>query len=176
MSRRTSRWPTRWKPLAMSRADYIDVDRIRKRTGPILRRGPRAAVMPLIGEDPLEKRAVSRDAVPDGSLAERIMYKELLRRSLSFDFQGSMMGGRNILGGAVADFVLWDAKLVIRVHGRIWHSGIWAEWRDDMQRLHMESLGYEVLDMFDDEVYNEDFFDDWLSRHLDRLHVVRRFH
>lgn len=59
-----------------------------------------------VGEDELEKRAVSEEAAGGvATLPERIVYRELLRRRVTFDFQSSLLGGRLRLGGMVADFI-----------------------------------------------------------------------
>lgn len=163
---RQSRFPTKWKPLAFARADYLNLPR--KRHGPIVRRG---LSLPKLGESELESRAVPLSEVL-GSLEERILYKALSLRKIPFDFQSSMIGGRMELGGMVADFILLDRNAIIRVQGTIWHTGIVAEARDKEHRAIMENMGYVVWDIWDWEIRNRDLMDDWLRRHIDRGRIV----
>jgi len=163
MARQAGRFPVKWKPLKYSRADYLDLSKIRLRHGPILRRGRRGARRPTVGVDPQEARAVPMSEVY-GSLPERIVYKELVRRKIPFSFQSSMAGGRMILGGMVADFILIGLSTIIRVQSQFWHSSLEAIARDDMQRAIMEKMGYTVLDLWDYIILAEDLFDDWMRR------------
>jgi len=61
-----------------------------------------------------------------GTLPEILTYGWLQGRPHLFDFQSSLLGGRLIMGGAVADFIIYDISpdgLVIwRVQGDHWHS------------------------------------------------------
>ncbi len=134
----------------------------------IHRRGP---LRMLVGfEDPQEKRAMSEARVA-GTLPERIFYKSLvdrgMREGVDFSFQSSLQGGRLFLGGMVADFILQTRALVVRIQGRKWHTGFAPERRDDFQRDVLENMGYHVLDVFDDTIYDQWLFDEWLRRHID---------
>ena len=134
----------------------------------IHRRGPLRMLVGL--EDPQEKRAISEARVA-GTLPERIFYKSLLdrgmREGVDFSFQSSLQGGRLFLGGMVADFILQTRALIVRIQGRKWHTGFEAERRDDFQRDILENMGYHVLDVFDDTIYDQWLFDEWLRRHID---------
>ncbi len=161
---KASRWPKKWKPLNFSTADYLRYPR--KRHGPIKRRGTSKTFRPTYGESELEQRAAKLNQL--ASLPERIMYKALMQRRIPFDFQSSMQGGRAQLGGMVVDFLLLDRRAVIRVQGDYWHSGVAEMARDEVQKCVLESLGYDVWDIWDYEVYDIDRFDDWMRRHFER--------
>jgi len=135
---------------------------IRFETPIIHRRGPRHDDY---SADALEGRAVSKEEVT-GTLPERITYKELQTRRIPFDFQSSFFGGRLELGGMVADFVLLDRPLIIRIQGEYWHSPLPTQRRDAVQRGVLESMGFQVEDLWDYEIYNPDVFYDRMERIL----------
>jgi very-short-patch-repair endonuclease len=121
-------------------------------------------------EDPREQRAVSEARIA-GTLPERIFFKALLdrgmREGIDFTFQSSLQGGRLFLGGMVADFILTTRSLIVRIQGRKWHTGFEQERKDDFQRDILEGMGYHVLDLFDDTIYDDYLFAEWLRRHID---------
>ncbi len=117
---------------------------------------------PLVGEDPLEARAVSKESVY-GSLPERILYRRLTQLRIYFDFQSSLQGGRMELGGMVADFILPDHMYVLRVQGPT-HQGPDRFRKDEEQRLILEAMGYTVFDVEDKIIYDEYAFEDWIRR------------
>ena len=174
---RGSKSATRWvlktkqpvfRPLQLRARRLVYPPKIGDKKLVIHRRGP---LRMLVGfEDPLEQRAIS-DARVAGTLPERIFYKALLdrgmREGVDFSFQSSLQGGRLFLGGMVADFILQTRALIVRIQGRKWHTGFEAERRDDFQRDILENMGYHVLDVFDDTIYDQWLFDEWLRRHID---------
>lgn len=119
-----------------------------------------------IGITELEMRAVPESQVR-GTTEERIVYKELQRRNIPFDFQSSLDGGRLLLGGMVADFILEDRKVIIRVQGSKWHTGFASEHKDVMQRALLEAAGYSVMDFWDWEIHNPELCEEWLRRNID---------
>lgn len=161
MARSVGRFPTKFKPLKFTRADYLELPR--KRHGPILHRGPSR---PSIGPTEIEMRAIPIEEVY-GSLPERILYKEFQRRRVTFSYQSSMLGGRLELGGMVADFILYDYGAVVRVQGTYWHTGAEPEARDAQQKAILENRGWDVWDIWDWEVLDEDIMTEWLDRHLE---------
>lgn len=80
----------------------------------------------------------------------------------------SMLGGRLELGGMVADFILLDRPVIIRVQGGVWHQGIESEARDEEHRAILQNMGYDVFDIWDWEIYDGDILDDWLERHIEK--------
>lgn len=121
---------------------------------------------PRFTREDLERRAVPLSQVY-GSLEERIVYKELVKRQIPFSFQSSFQGGRTELGGMVADFVLRDRPLIINPLGWIWHSGTANRVRDEVQNDILRRYGYEVLMIWDYDVRNKTAFDRIMSQWLD---------
>jgi very-short-patch-repair endonuclease len=165
-ARKKSRFQAKWKPLNFPKADYLKLVKIRTRHGPIYRKGGADVYRPTIGENELEQRA---EQGIYGSLPERILYKELKRRRIEFSFQSSMMGGRQQLGGMVADFILPFYKIIIQVQGTLWHVGKDAEAWDTHQRLTLENMGYTILYIWDTEVYDKEQFKRWLDKNIGEL-------
>lgn len=115
----------------------------------------------------LEGRAVPKSQVR-GTLPERIVYKAFVtllkfKPGFDFDFQSSLQGGRLELGGIVADFVFWTRKLVVQVQGPT-HSGYLRSKKDEEQRLILEDMGFQVLFIDIDVVYDQYRFEDWIRR------------
>lgn len=155
------RWPSIFKALRPSRAFTLR------------KRGPRLG--PSVGETELERRAVPLGQVV-GTLPERITYRELQRRRITFDFQSSLLGGRAQLGGMVADFIVYLAlgTIIIRVQSVYFHTSTADRQKDDDQRAVLESLRdpisgkyYVVYDLWDFIIYDAQALSDWLNRHLD---------
>ena len=119
-----------------------------------------------VGLDDLERRAVSHDQVR-GSVHERIVYRELLKRRLPFDFQSSIEGGRLELGGMVADFILLDRPVIIRVQGAVWHTGLFPEAKDRAQKAVLQGYGYTVLDLWDWEIESAGLLENWFRENID---------
>ncbi len=119
-----------------------------------------------LGPTDLEARAVPHSQVR-GSVQERIVYKELTKRLIPFDFQPSVDGGRLILGGMVADFILQDRPLIIRVQGSTWHTPFGAQARDESQKMYMEALGYIVVDIWDWQIEDDDLRRAWFDTNVD---------
>ena len=166
-------FPVRWRPLKFSRADYFKLAKLRKRHGPIYREGSRATYRPIIGVNPQEQRAVPISEIY-GSLPERILYKELVRRRIPFSFQSSSMGGRQQFGGIVVDFILLDRMTIIEVEGLTWHTGIVADVRDARRNAILKSKGYMVLTIWDWTILDVNLFSDWCDRNLGAYVPIRR--
>jgi len=118
----------------------------------------------------LEKRA--QQGIK-GSLEERIFYKMLVAYNLipdvDFDFQASEFGGRQELGGLVADFIFLVPKVVVQVQS-YWHNiSMELEIRDATQEEMLKSLGYLVLFIWSDTVQNQVLLDRWMTNNLTRL-------
>jgi hypothetical protein len=98
-----------------------------------------------------------------GSLPELLTYDWLEGRNHIFDFQSSIMGGRLILGGAVADFIIEDlipGGLVIwRVQGDYWHTQAKRVQSDFIQRERLLTESYmgvpveQVVDLWESAIY-----------------------
>ncbi len=142
------------------------------------RRGP---YRPTIGEDPLERRAVQHIV---GTLPERIVYKELLRRGLKepddFTFQSGLFGARYERGAAVLDFLIhrWEPPIVLEVQGEYWHTGVQNTARDLTRLARIQQLGWEIHFLLEREIYDADrleqILDDILEHRLPPLKALRR--
>lgn len=120
-----------------------------------------------IGHDPLERRAVSKYTVR-GTLPERIVYKYLLfplrmKPGIDFDFQTSLQGGRLELGGIVADFMFPYMMFILQVQGPT-HDQHRRSRKDLEQKNILAEMGYTVVDVEDDDIYNEYKFIDIMHR------------
>lgn len=143
---------------------WVKVSKIKPRDIHVVHR--RGWLRPRIGPTDLEKRAVPRTQVL-GSLHERIVYKELARRGINFDFQPSVQGGRLQLGGMVADFILPDRMLVIRVQGTKWHTSFAAGKKDEAQKTILQGYNFTVMDIWDWQIEDDDLRRDWFERNID---------
>lgn len=116
----------------------------------------------LIGRD--RARAIQR-LVEDGvvgTLPELCAYDWLNGRYL-FEFQSSLMGGRLIRGGAVADFVIVDLAsgglVVWRIQGDYWHTKDDRERQDEEQKGRLLGTWYmgmpivTVVDIWESDIY-----------------------
>lgn len=122
----------------------------------------------------LERRAVPKHKVY-GTLSERIVYKEFRRRGFDFDFQSSLLGGRQQLGGKVADFILYMpyGPVIVRVQSYAFHSGWAARKKDEEDKRVLESIRdsqtgqyYIVYDLWEDVVFDAERLAEWIDRYL----------
>lgn len=98
-----------------------------------------------------------------GTLPEMCAYGWLESRGRLFEFQSPMMGGRILVGGAVADFIVFDLApgglMIWRVQGEYWHGGQEHRERDREQRARLLSAWYAglpvvaVVDLWENDVY-----------------------
>jgi len=130
----------------------------------IHRKGPRRQ---KIGQDYQESRA--KQGIK-GTLIERIFYKALEQRGyvagVDFDFQSSLLGGRLVMGGIVADFLFPYKRLIINIQGPTHATWVRAA-KDQEQRELLESMGYTVLEIDQTVVLNAAALDAWLRQNLD---------
>jgi len=154
------------RPVVLRRKDVIRRELLRPdREGYVVhKRGMRRD---LVGEDPREMRAISRERLR-GTLPERIVYLWLvtklhLKDGVDFDFQSSMSGGRLEMGGIVADFRFEIFKMILNVQGQT-HNEFLRSKKDEEQRAILESMGYKVYELTDIEIYNEPLFEDKMRR------------
>ena len=94
-----------------------------------------------------------------GSWPEYVAYRELgnqgYKHGEDFDFQTSALGGRQMLGGLVADFLMFRPPgIVININGRYWHYDRPSaqRGRDIYARVQFTSLGYRVVFVDDDDL------------------------
>ena len=81
------------------------------------------------------------------STPERAIYQALTHLGIEFIFQSSMLGGREIRGGLIADFQVPSLSLVIRCQGEYFHSRSDTKARDELQKIALETSGWRVIDI-----------------------------
>jgi len=136
------------------------------------RRGPGGR--PHVGLDALEARAVPHGLVR-GTLPERILYAALVAQlhfvpDVDFDFQSSLQGGRIQFGGIVVDFLFFHLKLAIQVQGPT-HTEYIRIKKDQEQMLALQEMGYDVVFIDENDIYDEAKFDQWLRKTFGWTHV-----
>lgn len=94
-----------------------------------------------------------------GTLPERILYNWLVKEEHSFVMQRKEFGGRDMPGGAIADFVVYSLHfrpVALRIMGDYWHGPNFPDTqaRDDAQSARMRARGYIVVDLIESEIYN----------------------
>lgn len=114
----------------------------------------------------LERRAVPKNVV-NGTVHERIVYRELKRRRIPFDFQGTFEHGRKLVGGAVADFILRDRPLIIEVLGAVWHSGLWIQHQEAWRAEVLNAAGFTVVPLHEWTIEDEKALASWFRRYID---------
>ena len=117
---------------------------------------PRGSVRWGKAEDPLEKAALQ--GVP-GTLPERIVWAWLIKEDHSFTAQRAEMGGRQVVGGAVVDFLVYSMAampVAMRVQGDYWHGPKFPkrQARDDEQYYRLTEQGYLVVDLWEKDIYD----------------------
>ena len=85
---------------------------------------------------------------------ELIVMGWLTRNKIQFSFQSWMAGGLYELGGAVVDFTLDELGIALRVMGSYWHRGISKSGRDLIQKEMLESEGWRVIDIWEEDIRN----------------------
>ena len=154
---------------------YIPSAALRPEVGPefiLRRRGP---YRPTVGEDHREKMmAYAARMGIVASYPEATVHFALTERryrdQVDYSFQSSIMGGRMELGGAVADF-LWNIMPVIwRVQGQYFHrpfDRMGHGVSDEDQRVALEGMGYRVVDLWENDILDAAWLEDFLRRNLD---------
>lgn len=155
-----------WRPLRIRRRVWQRSDIQPKVWWFVLhRRGFRRR--PIVGIDPLEARAVPQEIVR-GTLPERIVWQYLVSKlhfqpGVDFDFQSSLEGGRMNLGGMVVDFIFPYLKITLQVQG-FHHRQFLQARKDAEQYINLKLRGYEVYELWEDEIYDEYVFEEIMRR------------
>lgn len=150
-----------YRPTRATRVDIFSIEPEDRVT--VVRRAP---VLKSRLEDELERRATPKSVV-NGSVHERIVYKELTKRRIPFDFQGSFEYGRSSLGGAVADFILRDRPVIIEVMGAIWHEGDLMQYIEAWRAEVLNAYGYYVYLLDQGTIENEEALQRWFAKYID---------
>lgn len=156
-----------FKPLRLTRRLAVRTEELRVKEWWFVlhRRGFRRR--PTVGENPLEARAVPKE-VWNGTLPERIIYAYLVEKlhlqpEVDFIAQSALEGGRQEVGGIVADFVFPYHKFVIQVQGFHHNLFIWRK-RDEEQKLDFALKGWQYVEIFEDTIYNEYALEEFMRR------------
>lgn len=105
-----------------------------------------------------------------GSLEERIVHKALTDRGfipgIDFDFQSSMSGGRQELGGLVADFVFPLPRAILQIQS-VWHTmTLELERRDEDQAAMLQAQGFMVFELWPPIIHDAQALDEWITRYI----------
>lgn len=77
----------------------------------------------------------------------------LKKLEVDFIFQSNQLGGRNVRGGAVVDFLIPSLSLVINIQSFFWHYGNPDRIAQDrMQQLALEGQGITVIYIDEEDV------------------------
>ena len=86
-----------------------------------------------------------------GTLPEYAIFWALEKLGAEFSFQSSLMGGRHMIGGVVADFIVFSPvpNLIIRVQGEYFHyqQGQGKIMEDFLQKVALQSRHFIVIDI-----------------------------
>ena len=158
-----------YRPLRMERRDVV-IRGLLKQSPPyaILHRRGIAGRKKIEG-DPQEARAVPKSVVK-GTLPERIIYLELIKRNyvegIDFTFQSSMEGGRAELGGIVVDFLMEFHRVALEVQGPTHDTHI-GKAKDNEKEMTLASMGFSMLRIDTDVIDDPHQLEAWFRRNLD---------
>ena len=103
---------------------------------------------------------------------EKAVWRWLYNRKIAFEAQQRMFGGRLETGGTVADFILPNHALALRVMGVYWHASIRAQARDLISREKLTEAGYQVVDLWEDKL-TEDKIENTMKLAIQGLELPR---
>lgn len=99
-----------------------------------------AMIRKMGGDRNLAKRIMRlAEKYPVGSIPELVCMDWLMREGLSWEYQVPLMGGRNMSGGLVLDFVIFDggAADVWSIQGTFWHDQSHKGFKDATSKWRM---------------------------------------
>ena len=119
-------------------------------------------------------------AAPDGfpgTLPEFLVWAELTRRQIQFEFQSSQFGGRLEKGGLIVDFII-PPDLALSVLGIFFHyslGGTISKAHDLLSREILGQQGFTLIFLDEDDILNDvrSLVDDAIQR-IDRSRMARR--
>lgn len=125
-------------------------------------------LMPLVQRKDDWKRfylQVAPTPGPTTSEPESLVFGWLVRNDVPFGYQVDILGGRQVPGGAVLDFVLYfrHPLIVIRLMG-YYHKFAGQVARDDAQLSYLHQEGYVVYDVWEYEISTEDRLNDTMRK------------
>ncbi len=128
----------------MPRAFFTPWAKRAMRTPPTTARGPRIPRL-AAPEAPLP------DLGPYASIPQRMFARDLTQRGYQYTTEVPVGGGRDVAGGAVVDFYLYQLNCYVRFQGIYWHSATGVA--DDLQAILLRSQGSHprIIDITDEE-------------------------
>lgn len=90
-----------------------------------------------------------------GNETEWRVFWWLTREHVEFDFQSNLLGGRKMLGGQVADFIIYsrDPALIVNVQGEYWHYlGGRLSAEALLNKVALMNRGFDVVYVREDDV------------------------
>jgi very-short-patch-repair endonuclease len=160
-----------YRPIRMERRDVV-IRGLLKETSDwftLHRRNFPGIFVKVDDSDPDERRAVSKQVIK-GTLPERIVYLELIRRKyiegLDFTFQSSTEGGRNELGGIVVDFLFEFLRIALEIQGPTHDTHI-QKAKDNEKESTLASMGFTMLRLDTDVIDNPNLLEAWFRQYLD---------
>ena len=159
-----------YRPLRMERRDVVIRGLLKESPDwwSMHRRGPEGRPKTFEG-NPDEMRGVPK-SVAKGTLPERIIYLELLKRNfvegLDFTFQSSQEGGRTELGGIVVDFLFEFLRIALEVQGPT-HDTVIGRARDRDKEKTLSSMGFTLIAIDTDVIDDPNLLEAWFRRYFD---------
>ena len=159
-----------YRPLRMRRRDVVLRGALKMAPDwwSMHRRGPGGMPKTVEG-DPDEYRAIP-ESVVKGTLPERIIYLELIKRNyvpgIDFTFQSSLEGGRSELGGLVVDILMEFHRVAIEVQGPTHDTHI-QKAKDNEKEATLASMGFSMLRIDTDIIDSPLLLEQWFRQHLD---------
>lgn len=103
-----------------------------------------------------------------GSINEENVYNALQKLKIEFDYQVPLGGGRNVRGGQVIDFVLYNIpprRVALYVQGAYWHDAR-TKVEDQLKQAEAERRGYRVEEITEEESKTVKSCIQWLQENI----------
>ena len=159
-----------YRPLRMNRRDVVQRGLLKQSPDWYVLHKRGVPGRKYVGVDPADELRAIPESMVTGNLPERIIYMELVKRGyvegIDFSFQKSAEGGRNELGGIVADFVMEFHRIILQVDGPTHDTHI-RKAKDREQESVLVSMGFSVLHLRTQVIDNPLMLEQWFRRHLD---------
>jgi len=123
--------------------------------------------IPMVGTTPADYYlAVAPLDTQTTSQLERLVFGWLVRQHIPFAYQVNVLGGRQVPGGAVLDFVVYlrQPPTVLRIMGAYMHRQPTQAYNDMIQRTVLEDMGYIVIDLWEEDITDMVLFETTMDR------------
>ena len=89
-----------------------------------------------------------------GTLPEYLVYQQLTKKGIEFEYQASEMGGRQERGGAILDFYIPSLNRGLNIQSTYYHYGRPnARLADRLQREQLEAMGIQIVYIDEEDIY-----------------------